>query len=590
MSRSLNFAIVYLGVEMKKIEILRHSCAHLLAAAVNTLYPKTKFGIGPSIETGFYYDFDLSAVASREGGFTPSDLPLIERKMKEIQGRDLKFEKKVVSKKEAEKIFKEQPYKLELLKEIPDKEVTIYKTGDFVDLCQGPHKKSTKEIGVFKLLSLAGAYWKGSEKNPMLLRIYGTCFETQKDLEEYLEKMKEAEKRDHRKLGRDLELFSISSEFGAGLPLWHPKGALILKIIKDYLTDLHLKEDYQIVETPHIALLSLWKKSGHLDFYKEYLYSPIKIENSEYLLKPMNCLGHIKIYQNSTRSYKDLPIKYAEFGTVYRYERAGVLHGLLRVRGFTQDDAHIFCSEEQMEEELVKVLKFAQKILSKFDFKDYEVKLSTRPLKYIGSEEIWNKAEKALKNALLKSKLKYEIDKGEGVFYGPKIDIKIKDSLGRLWQCSTIQLDFNLPERFKVLYIDKDGRAKKVIMIHRAILGSLERFVGVLLEHTNGALPFWLSPLQVVVLPITSRHLAYAKVVEESLEDRGLRIEIDERNETLEKKIRDWELQKVPYMLVVGDKEIKKSKVKSQNWVAVRDREKGDLGQVELIKFVKMIE
>ena len=582
----MTFDIKTMANKQNGLDIIRHSTAHILASAVLDMFPEAKFGIGPTIEDGFYYDFDLPRT------LIPEDLPILEEKMRAIIKQNLAFEKKQIDVKKAQALFKKakQPYKVELIKDLVKgekaKNVTIYKTGNFVDLCRGPHIDSTGEIksDAFKLLKIAGAYWRGSEKNKMLQRIYGTAWENKKDLETYLEKLEEAEKRDHRKLGKDLDLFSLPELAGGGLPVWHPKGAIIRQVIEDFWKKEHQKNDYQLVYSPHIGNINIWKKSGHWEFYRENLYPPIKIENEEYLLKPMNCPFHIFIYQTQTRSYKDLPLRYAELGTVYRYERSGVLHGLTRVRGFTQDDAHIFCPPEKLNEELVRIIGFALDMLKIFGFKDYDVYLSTRPEKYIGTPKIWEKATNALKYALEKVELKYQTDPGEGVFYGPKIDIKIKDSLSRAWQCTTIQVDFNLPEKFDVSYIDEKGNKKQPIMIHRALLGSLERFIGVLIEHFAGAFPVWLSPEQVWILPIGSRHEEYALKVADTLKAAGLRVIVKNENETIGKKIREGELQKIPYLLVVGDKEI------SSDSVAVRQRSKGDLGPMKMDKFIEKIE
>ena len=562
---------------MAKIETIRHSLAHILAYAVQELYPGTKFGIGPAIENGFYYDFDLKR------SLAPSDLPKIEEKMRELISQKISFKKGKLSKSDSNKLFKNQPYKLELIKELPEDKITVYESGDFIDLCQGPHVKSTKEINpqAFKLTKIAGAYWRGSEKNPMLTRIYGAAFKTKKELSSFLKIQEEAEKRDHRILGQKLELFMFDEEVGAGLPLWMPKGAILRKIIENYLYEELTKEGYLWVVTPHIGNLNLWKTSGHWELYRENMYSPIKIDEEEYELKPMNCPFHLKIYQSKIRSYKDLTLKYAELGTVYRYERSGVLHGLTRVRGFTQDDAHIWCTPEHLAEELTKLVKHGLKILKTFGFKDYEIYLSTRPEKFAGTEKGWQKATNSLKYVLEKLKLKYQIDPGGGVFYGPKIDIKIKDSLGRPWQCTTIQVDFNLPERFKMSYIDKKGRKRQPIMIHRALLGSLERFIGVLIENYAGALPLWLAPEQIWVIPVGSRHKKYAKEVKKELS--SFRVEAKDENETVSKKIREGEIQKIPYLLVVGDKEMK------TNSVRVRKRGRGDTGITKLTKFLEKI-
>jgi len=565
-----------------ELKTLRHSLSHILAYAVQELYPETKFGIGPAIEQGFYYDFDLPSLIS------PDDLPKIEKKMKEIIEKELKFEKKEISKTEAKKIFKEQPYKLELIEELPGSKVNIYQVGDFIDLCKGPHIKSTKEIPIdsFKLEKIAGAYWRGQERNPMLTRIYGTGWENKKALNSYFEKIKQAEERDHRVLGKKLELFMFDQEIGAGLPLWMPKGTTLVKIIEDYLYKELNQAGYKWVRSPHIANLELWKTSGHWDFYKENLYAPIEIDKAKYLLKPMNCPFHIKIYQSKIRSYKDLPIKMAELGTVYRYEKSGVLHGLTRVRGFTQDDAHIWCTQEQLNEEIASLTEHGFKMLKDFGFdKDsLDIYLSTMPEKHIGSDKVWQKATNALKQTLNKLKVKYEIDEGGGAFYGPKIDIKIKDSLGRPWQCTTIQVDFNLPEKFNINYINKNGEKEQAIMLHRALLGAVERFVGILIEHYAGAFPLWLSPIQIAIIPISEKHLKYAKEIAEKIKEQGFRTEIQGENESVSKKIRNAEMQKIPYILVIGDKE---QKAKT---ISVRSREKGDIGETKVEDFVKKIQ
>jgi len=563
----------------KKIEKIRHSLAHLLASAIQELYPGTKFGIGPAIENGFYYDFEFQKEISEK------DLPKIENKMRELIKKNIKFEKEIISKNEAKKIFQDQIYKLELIEELPEDKVSIFKSGNFIDLCQGPHVKNTKEINPdsFKLKKIAGAYWRGSEKNRMLTRIYGLAFETKKELEDYLQKEVEAEKRDHRILGQKLELFLFDEEIGQGLPVWMPKGTLLRKIIENYLYSELKKEGYLWLTTPHIGNLNLWKTSGHWELYRENIYSPIKIDNEEYILKPMNCPFHLKVYKFKMRSYKELPIKYAELGTVYRYERSGTLHGLTRVRGFTQDDAHIFCTKEQLIFELEKLLKYGLKILKKFGFKEYNIYLATRPEKFAGTEKMWQKAMAALKYVLGKQKLQYQIDPGGGVFYGPKIDIKIKDSLQREWQCTTVQVDFNLPERFDLNFINKKGEKERPIMIHRALLGSLERFLGVLVEHYAGAFPFWLAPEQIWVLPIGQKHKKYAKKIAEDLMNSNFRVKINDENETLSKKIREGELQKIPFLIILGDQEMKNKTIR------VRERQKGDLGEMKFEKFLEKI-
>jgi threonyl-tRNA synthetase len=564
---------------MPKIEIIRHSLSHILAQAVQELYPGTRFGIGPAIENGFYYDFEFKNIISNE------ELPKIEDKMKRLIKEDFIFEKKIISKSEAKELFKNQPYKLELIEELPEVKVSIYKSGDFTDLCRGPHVKSTKEIpfNAFKLTRIAGAYWKGDENKPMLTRIYGLAFKSKKELDKFLLEEVEIEKRDHRALGQKLELFLSDEEVGAGLPLWMPRGEILRNIIENYLRKVLISQGYQFVTTPHIGKLALWKTSGHWELYRENIYSPIDIENEKYLLKPMNCPFHVKIYQSKIRSYKDLPFKLAEFGTVYRYERSGTLHGSVRVRGFTQDDAHIWCTPEQLSSELTNLLKEGLKILKTFGFKDFNIYLSTRPEKYAGNEKDWIKAENVLKYVLRKLKLKFQIDPGGGVFYGPKIDIKIKDSLGREWQCTTIQVDFNLPNRFGITFVNKKGKKEKPYMIHRALIGSMERFIGVLIEHFGGAFPFWLSPIQIWIIPIGSRHEKYAKKIMGDLKKENLRVELKDENETVSKKIREGELQKIPYLLVIGDKEIKSKSVR------VRERKKGDIGKMGLTKFLKRV-
>ncbi len=549
------------------LEILRHSASHVLADAVMQLYPGTQLGIGPAIADGFYYDFLLPEAISSD------DLPAIEARMQEIVDAAAPFERQELGREEAAKRFSDQPFKLELLEELPEDEtVSVYADYDFVDLCRGPHLPDTGRIRAFKLLSVAGAYWRGDENNRMLTRIYGTAFPSRKQLEEHLERLKEAERRDHRLLGKQLDLFHIDEEVGAGLPLWHPKGALIRKIIEDFWRDAHLAAGYEMVMIPHIASAELWKTSGHWDFYRENMYSPMDIEGQEYIVKPMNCPGHIKIYKSRTRSYREMPIRWAELGTVYRYERSGVLHGLLRVRGFTQDDAHLFCRPDQLQDEIIGVIKFVLYMLRTFGFDRYEVYLSTRPEKSVGSDEHWQQATEALRKALEAEDLEYEIDPGEGVFYGPKIDIKIRDALGRAWQCTTIQVDFNLPERFDVTYVGEDNAEHRPIMIHRALLGSIERFMGCLIEHYAGAFPLWLAPVQAIILPVADRHNEYAEQVARRLVEEGIRVEIDYRKESVGKKIRDAEVDRLPYMLVVGDRE------QEGGAVSVRSREEGDLG------------
>ena len=545
-----------------KLEKLRHSTAHVMAQAVKRLYPETLVTIGPAIENGFYYDFD------REESFKPEDLQKIENLMHEIVKENFPVVRSELNKEEALKFFegKGEKYKKELITEIEDEEVSIYTQGEFADLCRGPHVGSTGDIKSFKLLSVAGSYWRGDENNKMLQRIYGTAFYSRKDLGEYLDRLEEAKKRDHRKLGKELDLFHVDEEIGSGLILWHPKGALVRTIIEDFWRKEHYKNGYQILYSPHIARAHLWETSEHLNFYKENMYSPMDIDGTDYIVKPMNCPFHIKIYNSRLRSYRELPFRWAELGTVYRYEKTGVLHGLLRVRGFTQDDAHIFCRPDQLPEEISKALDFTIFILRSFGFEEYQIYLSTKPDKFVGSEESWEKATTALKGALDKSGMAYEIDAGEGVFYGPKIDVKIKDSLGRAWQCSTIQVDFNLPERFKISYIGEDGQPHQPIMIHRALMGSLERFFGCLIEHFAGAFTTWLAPVQVRILTITDDHIKYAEEISEFLKKDGIRVELDSRNEKVGFKIREAQTSKIPYMLIIGDKEIK------DKAVAVRKR------------------
>jgi len=539
--------------------------------------------MGPAIENGFYYDFALPKEIS------VVDLPKIENKMRQLVKENIPFVKKTVSKATAKKLFKAQPYKLELISELPGKTITIYESGKFIDLCKGPHLKSTKEIpaDAFKLTKIAGAYWKGSERNEMLTRIYGIAFNTGKELENHFKKEAEAEKRDHRVLAQKMDLFHIDENVGPGLILWHPNGAILKKTIMDYALQEYLKTGYQLVDTPHIAKLNLWKTSGHTDFYKENMLPPMhmkeigKEEKDDYQIKPMNCPFHIAIYKTDVRSYKNLPIRYTEMGTVYRYERSGTLFGLVRVRGFTQDDAHIMCTPDQLSEELSSTLKLTLKILRAFGFKDFDVYLSTKPEKSVGLPKTWKKAENSLKYALEKVKLKYEVDRGGGAFYGPKIDVKIKDSLGRAWQLSTIQVDLNLPERFNMTYIAKSGKKEQPIMIHRALLGALERFIGVLLEYHAGSLPFWLCPEQIWVIPIGDRHKKYAETIQALALDNGLRIKLKDENETVSKKIREGEIQKIPYLLVVGDKEIQSKSV------SIRKRGEGDIGLQKINVFLK---
>ncbi|MEW6001151.1 MAG: threonine--tRNA ligase [Nitrospirota bacterium] len=557
----------------------RHSTSHIMAHAVKEIFPKAKLAIGPATEEGFYYDFDI------DRAFTPEDLVLIEGKMSEIIRQNNPFVRKVIPRKEAIELFKrmEENYKVELLEEIREEEVSLYEEDGFIDLCRGPHLESTGLVRAFKLLSIAGAYWRGDERNKMLQRIYGTAFTDEKDLKEYLQFLEEVKRRDHRRLGKELDLFSISEEIGPGLIIWHPKGATVRRMIEDFWLNEHYKAGYQILYTPHIAKLQLWQKSGHLDYYRENMYSPMEIEGIDYEIKPMNCPFHIHVYKTALRSYKDLPIRYSELGTVYRYERSGVLHGLLRVRGFTQDDAHIFCREDQIEEEILGVLEFTVFILKVFGFEKYDIYLSTRPEKYVGILENWERSTNALKRALEIKELPYEIDIGEGVFYGPKIDIKVKDSLNRPWQCSTIQVDFNNPERFAVTYRGKDGREHRPIMIHRALMGSLERFFGILIEHYAGAFPLWLAPVQVEVLTIAERHADYAKDLATKLKSGGIRTELNIENEKIGYKIRNATIRKVPYLVIIGDREA------SEHKMAVRKRTGENIGPMMIEEFMGII-
>jgi len=526
-----------------------------MAEAVASMFPDVKFGIGPATADGFYYDFDLPR------SLTPDDLIVIENTMYKIIASNSPFVREEIDREKARQLFASQPYKLEIIEELPDDKVTFYRHGTFIDLCRGPHVTSTKEVKAVKLLSIAGAYWRGDEHHPMLQRIYGTAFESKDDLEDYLKKLDEAAKRDHRKLGKSLDLFSIHEEAGAGLVLWHPKGALIRTIIEDFWREEHRKRGYDIVYTPHLAKLNLWKKSGHWEFYQESMYPPIDVEEQEYLVRPMNCPGHILMYKTQIRSYRQLPLRWAELGTVYRWERSGVLHGLTRVRGFTQDDAHIFCRPDQMEDEVIGVVDFALFMLRTFGFNDYEVHLSTQPQKFAGTMDMWGQATETLQKALNHLELEYVIEPGEGVFYGPKIDILLKDSLGRTWQGPTTQVDFNLPERFDVNYIGEDGLEHPVVMVHRTVLGSMERFLGCLVEHYGGALPLWLAPLHAVVIPITENHVEYAQQIAANLREEGLRVNVDDRNERMNMKIREAQLQKTPYMLIVGDEEVSTSTI-----------------------------
>ena len=539
-----------------ELETIRHSCAHLMAQAVQELFPGTQVTIGPVIEDGFFYDF------SRKDAFVPEDLVKIEKRMKELAATDIPIVRNEISREEAQKKFSDmgETFKVEIIESIdPNEPITIYSQGDWGDLCGGPHVESTKKIKAFKLLHTSSAYWRGDERNPVLQRIYGTAWNTEKELRLYLKRLEEAKKRDHRKLGKELDLFSVSDDIGPGLILWHPKGARIRHLMEEFWKKEHFRHGYEMVISPHAAKIDLWKTSGHTEFYKDNMFSNMDVEGREYVMKPMNCPFHIQIYKTKLRSYRDLPVRFGELGTVYRYERSGVLHGLLRVRGFTQDDAHLFCRPSQIEEEITKVLDLIVFVLQSFGFHEYKIYLSTRPEKYVGSDSGWESATKALETALNNKNLEFEVDPGEGVFYGPKIDIKIKDSLNRYWQVSTVQVDFNLPEKFDITYIEEDGQRRQPIMLHRALMGSLERFFGCLIEHYAGAFPLWLAPVQIILLPITDNHAEYTDKIAEELEESGMRVEKDLRNEKIGFKIREAQLQKIPYMIILGDKEVETS-------------------------------
>jgi threonyl-tRNA synthetase len=565
--------------------VFRHSAAHLLAAAVMELYPNVKLGIGPPIDTGFFYEF------LRDEPFTLADLAKIEAKMHELAAQDLPNERKLIPKPEALELYKRtnQVFKCELVQEkAAEPIVSFYTTGKFIDFCRGPHIPSTKRIQAFKLMSVAGAYWKGQEGNPQLQRIYAACFFTQKELDEYLHRLEEAKRRDHRKLGTELDLFSIQDEAGPGLIFWHPKGGMIRKIIEDWLRNELLARGYDLVYTPHIMRLELWKTSGHTNFYKDSMFGPVEVEKADYQLKPMNCPGHILIYKSKLHSYRDLPVRLAELGTVYRYERSGVLHGLLRVRGFTQDDAHIFCTPAQIEKEVEACVDFAFAVMKNFGFDKFEVELSdwdaTHPENYEGKAEDWRRASAGLANTLKRLNIPYNTIQGEGAFYGPKIDIKLIDAIGRPWQLTTVQFDFNLPARFGLEYVAEDGARHQPLMVHRALLGSVERFFGILVEHYAGAFPLWLAPVQVEICPVSEKVADYSKHVAETLKRRGIRVHLDDRNEKLPAKIRDAQVQKIPYMLVVGARE------SEAGTVSVRHRSKGDLGPKPLAELVDALQ
>ena len=561
----------------KEIDLstLRHSTAHVMAEAVLMMFPDAQIAIGPSIENGFYYDFDLPRP------LTDEDLETITKNMRKIINEGHEFVRKEVTRDEAREIFKNQKYKLELLDAIPEGEtVTIYNQGNFTDLCRGPHVQSTKDLAAdgFKLLSIAGAYWRGSEKNKMLTRIYGTAWANKADLRAYMDHLADVEKRDHRKLGKELDLFSLHEEAGPGLVYWHPRGARVRQVIEQFWREEHYKNGYEMVYTPHVGKSWLWETSGHLGFYKDGMYPPMEMDNTDYYVKPMNCPFHIMIYQNSKRSYRDLPCRWAELGTVYRYEKAGSLHGLMRVRGFTQDDAHLFVTPDQMDDEIMEVLRFSLHMLHSFGFNDIHAYISTKPEKSVGEIEKWNAATEALKKAVEKEGLKYDIDEGGGAFYGPKIDLKIKDAIGREWQLSTVQFDFNLPERFGMTFVDKDGVEKRPYMIHRALLGSIERFFGVLIEHYAGAFPPWLSPDQIAIIPVGEMAYDYAREVEKTLKAEGFRVTTDLSSDRMNAKIRNAQKMKTPYMLILGEKEMEGKLVsvryrngKQDNFLALDD-------------------
>jgi threonyl-tRNA synthetase len=567
---------------------LRHSTAHVMAQAVLELFPEGKIAIGPPIEDGFYYDFDLPRA------ITPDDLSEVEERMRRIVQGNHHFAYRVVSAEEARDLFKDQPYKLELIEGLVQGQdeygdagsdsttISTYKHDTFEDLCRGPHLEHTGQIPPdgFKLLSVAGAYWRGDEHRPMLQRVYGTAWNSKDELEHYLWKLEEAKKRDHRRLGKELDLFSVSEDVGPGLILWHPKGARVRVLMEDFIRQELLNNGYEWVFSPHIGRGNLWQTSGHLDFYKENMYSPMDIEGEDYYVKPMNCPFHIEIYKSHLRSYRDLPLRYAEYGTVYRFERSGVLHGLPRVRGFTQDDAHIFCRPDQIDDEISRALEFSLFVLRAFGLTDFTAYVSTRPEKYVGEVENWDRATEAIKRAVEKADIPSQLDEGGGAFYGPKIDLKVNDALGREWQLSTIQFDFNLPERFGLEYISDDGQPRQPYMVHRALMGSVERFFGVLIEHYGGAFPFWIAPVQAVIIPITDRHREYAEQVQQRLVAVGLRPEVDDSHNRMQAKIRNAQLQKVPYMLIIGDKE------QAADAVAVRMRSGEDLGAMPVDDFL----
>lgn len=570
--------ISFVSIQSKKgLDILRHSAAHVMAQAVKELFPGVKLTFGPSTENGFYYDFDFDRT------FTPQDLEMIEKRMSDIVEEDTPFIRREISKEEASKTFEEmgETYKVEHLQDLPDR-VSIYRQGTFLDLCEGPHIPSTGRIKAFKLLNVSGTYWRGDARNRVLQRIYGTAFPDQKALEDFLRMLEEARKRDHRKLGKELDLFSLSEEAGPGLVIYHPKGAMLRTILEDFEKKEHLKRGYQIAIGPHLLRLELWKQSGHLENYRDKMYFT-KVEDVEYGIKPMNCLAHMLIFKSQIRSYRDLPIRYFELGTVYRHEKSGELHGLLRVRGFTQDDAHILCRPDQLNEEIVAIIEFVDDVMKIFGF-EYEMELSTRPEKSIGADEEWERATEALVNALKAKNLSYDVNEGDGAFYGPKIDVKLKDALNRRWQCATIQVDFFMPERFDLTYVGSDGEKHRPVMLHRVILGAMERFIGVLIEHYAGAFPVWLAPTQATLMTVTDRQIPYGEGVYRQLIQAGVRVEKDFRNEKLGFKIREAQVQKVPYMLVIGDREAK------EETVAPRKRSGETLKPMTVGDFIRQVQ
>jgi threonyl-tRNA synthetase len=568
--------------DSKGKEVYWHSSSHLMAHAIQSIFPEAKFGVGPAVDAGFYYDIDINSKLAE------TDLEKIEKKMIEISQENNSFQRVELLKDEAIQFFKEKgdQYKLEILSDIikDEDQVSLYHEGSFTDLCTGPHLPSAGKIKHVKLLTVSGSYWRGDEKNKQLQRIYGITFPKKKQLDDYLIFLEEAKKRDHRKLGKQLDLFSIHEEAGAGLIYWHPKGSRIRNTIETFWRKEHLDNGYDLLYSPHMGKSWLWEKSGHLGFYKESMYSPMVIDEQEYYVKPMNCPFHIMIYKSQLRSYRDLPLRWAELGTVYRYEKSGVLHGLLRVRGFTQDDAHIFCTHDQMESEIIEVVRFSRHMLKSFGFEELAFYVATKPEGSVGDDETWAKATDSLKHALEKENLKYEMDEGGGAFYGPKIDIKIKDALNREWQLSTVQFDFNLPQRFEMKYIGEDGKEHQPFMVHRALLGSIERFMGILIEHYGGSFPPWLAPVQVAIVPVSQNYFDYAKQVTEELKKNDVKTELDLRNEKIGYKIRDWETQKVPYMIIVGEKE------KESNSISVRQHKKGDLGSFGLTEFIDKLQ